>query len=118
MCTETDAGLSVDGQRLAAVLIDPDFHYLDRDEVTHQGRDRSGIVVRELLGARGYLTLRSGPPHVTGTWSVSAGRMFFVGDSRNNDPTPHDAIIGRVIGIWLAFRDGAPDWDRMGTPVE
>jgi signal peptidase I len=123
--TETDAGLSIDGKRLATELVDPDFHYLDRDEVTHQEHDRSGIVLREHLGARSYLTLRSGPPHVTATWTVPAGRLFFVGDSRNNsndsrynDPTPQDAIIGRVIGIWLAFRDGAPDWDRMGTPVE
>lgn len=97
----------------------------DRDETTARVSGRSGTVVREHLGARSYLTLRTGPPNQTGTWTVPSAHVFFVGDSRDNSndsrylgTSPEDAIIGRVLGVWLAFRDGAPDWDRLGMPVE
>jgi signal peptidase I len=51
--------------------------------------------------------------------------MFLVGDNRNNSndsryqgPSPSTAIIGRALAVWLALRDGAPDWDRMGVPID
>jgi signal peptidase I len=123
--TETETGLSIDGKPLATEVIDASFHYQDRDETDNRILDRSGALVREHLGARSYLTLRTGPPRTTGSWTVPAGQVFFVGDNRNNSndsryqgASPQDTIVGRVVGIWLAFRDGAPDWNRMGVPVE
>jgi len=122
---ETEAGLSIDGKPLATEVIDASFHYQDRDETNDRMLDRSGALVREHLGARSYLTLRTGPPRTTGSWTVPAGQVFFVGDNRNNSndsryqgASPQDTIVGRVVGVWLAFRDGAPDWNRMGMPVE
>jgi type IV secretory pathway protease TraF len=51
--------------------------------------------------------------------------MFFVGDNRNNSndsryqgTSPTTSIVGRVVGIWLALRDGIPAWDRMGVPID
>jgi signal peptidase I len=122
---ETEAGLSIDGKPLATEVIDASIRYQDRDETDGRMLDRSGALVREHLGARSYLTLRTGPPHTTGSWTVPAGQVFFVGDNRNNSndsryqgASPQDTIVGRVVGVWFAFRDGAPDWNRMGVPVE
>jgi signal peptidase I len=122
---ESESGISIDGKPLTTEIVDPSFHYKDRDGDSDQLLERSGSVVREHLGARGYLTLRTGPARATGTWTVPAGQVFFVGDNRNNSndsrylgASPNDVIVGRVLGVWLAFRDGAPDWDRMGVPIE
>ena len=122
---ETEAGISIDGKLLATEVLDPAYHYRDRDEATDRVLDRSGTLVREHLGARSYLTLRTGPPNQAGTWTVPADHVFFLGDSRNNSndsrylgASPNDAIVGRVVGIWLAYHDGVLDWDRMGVPVE
>jgi len=119
----TESGISIDGKPLVTEVVDPGFHYQDHDGDSPQVH--SGSVVREHLGARSYLTLRTGATRPTGTWTVPAGQVFFVGDNRNNSndsryrgAVPKDAIIGRVLGVWLGFRDGAPDWDRMGVPIE
>ncbi|HEX7839462.1 MAG TPA: signal peptidase I [Kofleriaceae bacterium] len=121
--SETEAGISIDGKPLATEVVDPSFHYRDTDE-RDRVVDRSGPLIREHLGARSYLTLRTGPPR-GGTWKVPAGQVFFVGDNRNNSndsryigASRDDTIVGRVVGIWLAYHDGVPDWDRMGMPVE
>lgn len=123
--TETEAGISIDGKPLVTEVVERDYHYADQNEDTVQWMDRSGTLVREHLGARSYLTLRSGPPHKTGTWTVPAGHVFLVGDNRNNSndsryqgATSEGDIVGRVVGIWLAYHDGAIDWERMGTAVE
>lgn len=122
---ETEAGISIDGKPLVTEVIERDYHYADIDEFTMNWVDRSATLVREHLGARSYLTLRTGPPHKTGTWTVPAGHLFMVGDNRNNSndsryqgATPEADVIGRVVGIWLAYHDGVVDWDRMGTTVE
>jgi len=117
----TESGVSIDGKPLATEVVG--VH--DQDPAGDAPQVDSSRVVREHLGARSYLTLRADPPTGTGTWTVPAGQVFLVGDNRNNSydsrylgAVPKDAIIGRVLGAWLAFRDGAPDWDRMGVPVE
>jgi signal peptidase I len=123
--TETEAGISIDGKPLVTEVVERNYHYADRNEASGNWADRSGTLVREHLGARSYLTLRSGPPHTTGTWTVPAGHVFLVGDNRNNSndsryqgATPEGDIVGRVIGVWLAYHDGAIDWERMGTAIE
>jgi signal peptidase I len=123
--TETEAGISIDGKPLVTEVVERNYHYADRNEASGNWADRSGTLVREHLGARSYLTLRSGPPHKTGTWTVPAGHVFLVGDNRNNSndsryqgAIPQGDIVGRVVGIYLAYHDGAIDWERMGTAVE
>jgi hypothetical protein len=27
-------------------------------------------------------------------------------------------LRGRAVAIWWASRDGIPDWDRIGTPID
>jgi signal peptidase I len=122
---ETETGISIDGNPLTTELVDPSYPYLDGAIDSGQMTERTGNLVREHLGSRSYLTVRTGPPHRTGTWTVPPGRMFFVGDNRNNsndsrynEATPREDIIGRVVFRWLAFRDGVPDWNRMGPLIE
>lgn len=122
---ETEAGISIDGRPLATEVVDASYRYHDYDEFEDHDVEHTGTLVREHLGGRSYLTLRTGPSRATGTWTVTPGHVFLVGDNRNhsNDSrylgaSPEDAIVGRVVGIWLAYHDGEPDWDRMGMPVE
>jgi hypothetical protein len=63
---ETEAGISIDGKPLVTDVVERDYHYADSDEVSGNWVDRSGTLVREYLGVRSYLTLRTGPPHKTG----------------------------------------------------
>jgi len=121
---ETDTGLVIDGQPLATEVVDPNYRYRD-GEKSLRIVERTGTVVREHLGARSYLTLRTGPPRQTGSWTVPAGHVFLIGDNRNNSndsryvgPTRKENVVGRAVFTWLAYRDGVPDWDRMGVSPE
>jgi signal peptidase I len=82
--TETEIGFAIDGRPLTTELIHPNYHYQEHDESVDRMVERTGHLVREHLGTRSYLTLRTGPPHRTGTWTIPPGRLFFVGDNRNN----------------------------------
>ena len=122
--TETSSGLSVDGTSLPTEPLARHYHYLDYD--LDAGRDVpvEGRVVRERLAGRSHLILRKTDGH-PGSWTVPAGSYFLVGDNRDNSndsrflgAVPEEAIVGRVLGIWLAMHDGAPDWNRMGTPID
>jgi len=123
--TESEAGIAVDGKVLPRQVVAASATYRDEDYLAGEAIERSGSIVREHAGARSYLTFRSGPPRQPGPWNVPEGTLFFVGDnrnnandSRNNDPTPVGRLRGRAIAIWWASRDGVPDWERIGTPIE
>ncbi len=121
---ETESGIAVDGKLLVTEVVDPTYRFQD-GEGDASAHESTGALVREHLGARSYLIVRTGPPRSTGSWTVPSGQLFFLGDNRNNSndsrylgATPKDAIVGRVLGTWFAVRDGAPDWDRIGIPLE
>lgn len=53
---------------------------------------------------------------------VPPGTMFVMGDNRINandsrywGVVPVDAVIGRVVGIWLSSQGGERDWSRFGA---
>ena len=120
---ETESGIAIDGELLATEVVDPAYHFQDGEaDAAHES---TGELVREHLGARDYLIVRTGPPRSTGSWTVPPGQVFFLGDNRNNSndsrylgASPRDAIVGRVLGTWFAVRDGAPDWNRIGIPLD
>jgi signal peptidase I len=121
---ETESGIAIDGELLATEVVDPAYHFQD-GEGDASTSERTGALIREHLGARTYLIVRTGPPRSTGSWTVPPGRLFFLGDNRNNSndsrylgASPRDAIIGRVLGTWFAVRDDTPDWDRIGIPLD
>lgn len=121
---ESAEGISIDGKLLPTELVKPDFRYRDRNE-RGEVAEHPGSLVREHLGARSYLTLKTGPPRTIGKWKVPEGHVFFVGDNRSNSndsryqgASSESAIVGRAICLWFALRDGAPDWDRMGVLPE
>lgn len=122
---ETAAGIEIGGIPLATKVLDDHFLFNEIDE-GDLPRTVRGKLVREYIGKRSYLTVRTGPPRPgLGSWSVPSAHLFLLGDNRNNSndsryagPVAEKDVVGRVIGIWLATRDGVPDWNRMGTPIE
>lgn len=122
--TETEAGLVIDGLPLATELVDPGYRYVDPDPITGSSSEHTGKLVREQLGGQSHLIIRTGEAR-RGSWTIPPDHYFLVGDNRENSndsrfqgSVPEDAIVGRVLGVWLAMRDGAPDWARMGTGIE
>ncbi len=122
--SESDAGIAVDGALLPTEEITKTFAYTD---VVEDGKAEhvTGTELREHLGARSYTTLITGPRHGDGPWTVPADQFFLVGDNRHNSndsrfmgPVGSADVVGRVVGIWWSWHDGAPDWDRIGTRVE
>lgn len=123
--TESEAGIAVDGKLLARETVESGVAYREPDFSTGDPLVQSGAIVREHIGARSYLTFRSGPPRQPGPWTVPEGMLFLLGDNRNNAndsrynaPTPIDRLRGRAVAIWWASFNNVPDWDRIGTPIE
>ena len=122
---ETADGITVDGVALPIAVVDPAFHFGEDDPERHAHIEHVGALGRESIGKRSYLTLRTGPPRELKSWTVPPGHLFLLGDNRNNSndsryqgPVAEADVIGRAVGFWLAMKDGAPDWARMGTPIE
>jgi hypothetical protein len=65
---ETADGLSIDDKPPPTEVVDARYRYRYRDEAGDPEIERTGTLVRKHLGARSYLTLRTGPPHTIDTW--------------------------------------------------
>jgi signal peptidase I len=122
--TQTERGLEIDGAAVRSDVVDPAFELDDIDDSGARHTQR-GSVAREHLNQRSYLVLHTSPAR-TGTWPVPPGRLFFLGDNRENShdsryddelPSEQD-VLGRVVGLWYAEHDGLPDWNRIGTAPE
>ena len=61
MVTETAAGIAIDGARLPITVVDPARKFYEEDPERGVHIDRVGALVRETIGGRSYLTLRTGP---------------------------------------------------------
>ena len=120
---QTKRGIEIDG-RSVPVVAAGDGIVRDEDGGAKL-MERAGTLFRETLGAHRYITIHTGPARGVGSWTVPAGELFFLGDNRNNSndsrfsgTTPAAQVKGRAAFLWWAMRDGVPDWDRIGTPIE
>jgi signal peptidase I len=122
--TESEDGIAIDGKLLPRTVVDSNatYHDQDGDGTTYE---RAGSIIREQAGARSYATFRMDVPRRTGPWFVPAGSAFFLGDNRNNANDSRfnplvtlERLKGRAVVIWWAARDGIPQWDRIGLPIE
>jgi len=107
---EVAGGFAIDGALLVTQVVDP--------------QNPRGALIREQLGAGSHLAMR-GPSEPVGWWEVDSDELFVANDNRNEsgdsrDEGPIDVgdVIGRVFAIPFAFRDGVPDWARMGLLPE
>jgi signal peptidase I len=123
--TETEDGISIDGVPLAAETIDPSYRYTDLDSHRDVGEVHEARLVRERLAGKAHRIVRSHEGGPGGAWTVPPGNYFLVGDNRENShdsrvfgPVADADIVGRVLGVWFASRDGVPDWDRIGVPLD
>jgi signal peptidase I len=123
--TETADGISIDGVPLAAETIDSSYRYSDVAAPRDVGVVREGRLVREHLVGKAHLIVRTHLDRPGGSWTVPAGGYFVVGDNRENSndsrvfgPVADADVVGRVLGVWFASRNGVPDWGRIGVPLD
>ena len=121
----TADAVTIDGVRVPSEVVDANYAYEESDaDVVQPPHKTPATLVREHLGAHAYLTLADTSKRI-GSWTVPADQVFLLGDnrsvahdSRDSGAIPMSAIVGRAVAIYLAYPDGVPDWNRMGTAIE
>jgi signal peptidase I len=116
-----DGALSVNGQPVAARALGP----TSIDDPAPSATSISATRWLESLEGRSYEIVKMDGSHgANGRWHVVPGRVFVLGDNRDNSfdsrafgPILETSIIGRVLFVFYSNGRTGIRWERIGTEV-